>query len=155
MKKAQALKNPAVQELQSTVNRNLRVIMAIEGYTQQGLADVIQVSRPTVAQKLLGLIPWNLDDLALLADHLHVPVTSLLKDSLDDLLEDNKKGSEVASSEPRYFVMPGFENGIGYLTSMIDGENSGSIHNRIIMSSIHNRQIMSSIHDRTIMSRML
>jgi transcriptional regulator with XRE-family HTH domain len=71
-----------MSELQDVVTRNVRVLMAIRGITEdREVARMIGVDASTISYKLRGRRQWSLDDIEKLAHAFDVPASTLLGDA--------------------------------------------------------------------------
>lgn len=60
------------------LNANIRAELARKAMTQKDLADVLKLSQASVSERLVGKVPWRVDELTRLAEVLGVPVVVLL-----------------------------------------------------------------------------
>lgn len=58
--------------------RNVRAEMARADVTQTALASAIGLSQSALSKRLRGVIPFDINELTAVADHLGVEVTTLL-----------------------------------------------------------------------------
>lgn len=64
-----------------TVAANVRAELARKGLSQRALADVLGKSQTYIYRRLNGETPFTIDDLALIAGHLEIPLAALIADS--------------------------------------------------------------------------
>lgn len=67
--------------VQSHVSANIRAEMARRGKTQADVAAVLGKRRQQVSQRLLGRVPFRLDELQTIAELLDVPLGSLFNET--------------------------------------------------------------------------
>lgn len=60
------------------VGRNVRAEMARNGLTQGGLAQSLRITQPAVSRRLGGEIPFNVNELAIVARLVGVPLSRLV-----------------------------------------------------------------------------
>lgn len=61
-----------------TVGANIRAEVARRGLTQAALAEVIGVSQSQLSKRLRGVIPFDVNEVAAIANALDVPITELV-----------------------------------------------------------------------------
>ncbi|MDO5501509.1 MAG: helix-turn-helix transcriptional regulator [Propionibacteriaceae bacterium] len=61
-----------------TVGANSRAEVARRGLTQAALAEVIGVSQSQLSKRLRGVIPFDVNEVAAIANALDVPITELV-----------------------------------------------------------------------------
>jgi len=64
------------------LGESVRAEMARSGVTQEMIAARLGIRRQNVSTRLAGVVAWTMDELAVVADLLDVPVAHLLNDSL-------------------------------------------------------------------------
>lgn len=67
--------------LSLTVGATVRAELARRGLLQRQLAEHLGISQPQISRRLEGVIAFNVDELASVAEFLGVPVTLLLDDA--------------------------------------------------------------------------
>jgi transcriptional regulator with XRE-family HTH domain len=60
------------------VAANIRAELARQGISQTDLAASLHKSQPTVSRRLLGRVPFSVDELDIIADLLDVPMAQLV-----------------------------------------------------------------------------
>lgn len=60
------------------VGREIRAQMARKDLNQADIAEVLGVTQTSVSNRLRGLVPWDINELAQVADYLGVPLADLL-----------------------------------------------------------------------------
>ena len=60
------------------VAANIRAELARQGISQTDLAASLRKSQPTVSRRLLGRVPFSVDELDIIADLLDVPMAQLV-----------------------------------------------------------------------------
>ena len=60
------------------VAANIRAELARQGISQTDLANSLHKSQPTVSRRLLGRVPFSVDELDIIADLLDVPMAQLV-----------------------------------------------------------------------------
>ncbi|MFT9771111.1 helix-turn-helix domain-containing protein [Brevibacterium casei] len=63
------------------VAANVRAELARQGMSQRALADILGKSQTYIYRRLNGETPFTIDDLALIAGHLEIPLAALIADS--------------------------------------------------------------------------
>ena len=74
-----------VDELTLRVSGEVRAWMARRGVKQQELADRLGITQPSLSMRLRGRTRWTINDLAIVAETLKVPVSVLLTSPDEDL----------------------------------------------------------------------
>lgn len=65
----------------TAVTAHLKAALALRGKTQRDLAPILKCTQPTVSRRLNGKSkPLDLEELAIIADSLNVPLSSLFPD---------------------------------------------------------------------------
>lgn len=67
-------------QLRRTTANNVRAEMARRGVTQSQVASVLGIGQSAVSGKLIGRSPFDIDEIALIAEWLNVPVFALIAD---------------------------------------------------------------------------
>ena len=65
--------------LSRSVSANIRAEMARRGLTQGVLAEALGLSRPSISNRFRGVVPWTVDELAIVADGLGIDPADLLR----------------------------------------------------------------------------
>ena len=68
---------PDASNPRQMVAAEIRALLGRRGMSQSQLSQVIGISQPQLSKRLKGLIPFDLDELVLLADYFGVSVGSL------------------------------------------------------------------------------
>jgi len=67
-------------------------------WTQQAIADALDLPQTAISKRLAGSVEWRLSELEKLANHLGVPLAELLDDSESDLPSQREAESAGAPS---------------------------------------------------------
>ncbi len=65
----------------SVVGANVRAEMARRRITQREVADALGLAQTAVSKRLLGIVPWDVNELSAVADLIGVPVASLITEA--------------------------------------------------------------------------
>jgi len=69
---------PAMTAISETIAATIRAELARRKLTQEGLAAALGLSQPNVSRRLAGATPWNVEELAAVADLFGMEVRDLL-----------------------------------------------------------------------------
>ena len=67
-----------MQPISTRVAAEVRASLARQGMSKTDLGRILGISAPTARSRWSGTLPYTLDELAIIADTLAVPVASLL-----------------------------------------------------------------------------
>jgi len=69
---------PKPDSLRLTLAGEVRAVMARRNVTQRDIADLLGLSQPSISERLRGQVPWTVEELVAVADHLDTSVAALL-----------------------------------------------------------------------------
>lgn len=69
---------PMAQTPTALTGTNVRAEMARRGVSQTALAVALGVTQPQVSARLRGVVPFNINELHVVAEFLNVPISTLL-----------------------------------------------------------------------------
>lgn len=72
------------QRTSDVASREVRAWAARLGMRQRQLSEILGISQPQVSARLNGHLPWNLDEIDVLAEALEAAATKVLEEAFAD-----------------------------------------------------------------------